>query len=146
MGGKGSGSFSDDGIAHRGGRKKKSAIAVSGSGEPVKVPGLSKGASTIWDRIAEVVSGVAFVQDSEALGVMAELMHDDRALRQCMNELPVGSEEYDVVKRLQLANIRAIKDSMNHFGMTPRTRQLLLVPKEERELDEYEKMLQEDGG
>ena len=40
MGGPGSGSFPDDGSAHRGGRKKRAAVAVAGSGYPVCPPDL----------------------------------------------------------------------------------------------------------
>lgn len=139
MGGRGSGSFPDDGSAHRGGRKKRAAVAVAGSGYPVRPAELPEEVALCWDRLAETVTGVAYSQDSEAMTECAWLMwrqakfHEQLLIRPCDEEL----------NRLSLAVGRSLSSLLTQFGMTPRSRQILLVPKEPEEKDEFEKMLED---
>ncbi len=137
MGGFGSGSFPDDGSTHRGGRKKKSAVAVIGSGKPEK-PKLPKDVGLCWDRIAETVEGVAFSQDTEAITEAAWLLWRQQEFRKALKKTPLDEE----LNRLSLAVGRSLSALLAQFGLTPRSRQILLVPREEpEEKDEFEKML-----
>lgn len=134
MGGPGSGSFPDDGSTHRGGRQKKSAVAVIGSGSPDKPDDLPADVSRCWDRLAEVVSGVAFSQDSEAITEAAWLLARQQKFRNALEKDPLDEE----LNRLSLAVGRAMSAIFTQFGMTPRSRQILLVPREDEEVDEFE--------
>jgi phage terminase small subunit len=142
MGGPGSGSFPDDGSSHRGGRKKRAAVAVVGTGNPEKPDGLPDGVGDCWDRIAETVQGVAFSQDSEAITEAAWLLWRQEQFREKLHEDPTSDE----LNRVSLAIGRALATMLTQFGMTPRSRQILLVPKEPEEKDEFEKMMEEAGG
>ncbi len=138
MGGRGSGALPDDyGDSHRGGRKKRAAVAVVGSGKPER-PKLPKDVAACWDKIAETVSGVAFSQDTEAITEAAWLLHRQQKFRKALQKSPLDEE----LNRLSLAVGRALMVLLGQFGLTPRSRQILLVPKEEEaEKDEFEKML-----
>jgi hypothetical protein len=144
MGGRGSGSLPDDGSVHRGGRAKKSAVAVSGSGLPVKPPGMSRRSSDLWDRLNDLLAGVAFEQDSHALWRIAVLMERQEQLDELTDDLMQGEdiEGIDKAVRIGLAVERSLDTKCGKFGMTPRERQILLVPKEEEERDELEQLMQ----
>jgi hypothetical protein len=136
MGGFGSGSFPDDGSTHRGGRKKRAAVAVAGSGKPDR-PKLPKEVGLCWDRIAETVEGIAFAQDSEAITEAAWLLWRQQEFRKALKKTPLDEE----LNRLSLAVGRSLSALFSQFGLTPRSRQILLVPREEEEKDEFEKMM-----
>lgn len=136
MGGPGSRSFPDDGSTHSGGRKKAAAVAVVGVGSPEKPDHLPKDVEKCWDRIAEVVSGVAFSQDSEAITEAAWLLSRQEKFRRALEGNPLDEE----LNRLSLAVGRSLSAIFTQFGMTPRSRQILLVPREEKEIDEFEEM------
>jgi hypothetical protein len=138
MGGRGSGSFPDDGSAHRGGRKKRAAVAVAGSGLPVRPDGLPDDVAMCWDRLAETVSGVAYSQDSEAMVEAAWLLWRQEQFRAALLEQPLDEE----LNRLSLAVGRSLSALLTQFGMTPRSRQILLVPKEEEAKDEFEQLME----
>lgn len=142
MGGRGSGSFPDDGSTHRGGRKKRSAVAVAGTGVPEKPADMPADVSACWDRLAETVQGVAFSQDTEAITEAAYLLARQERFRAALQDTPLDDE----LNRLSLAVGRALSTMLGQFGLTPRSRQILLVPREEEAKDEYEKMLEESGG
>jgi hypothetical protein len=141
MGGRGSGSFPDDGSSHRGGRSKKAAVAVTGGGEPVMPPNLPREVAFYWDRFAEVVSGVAFSQDSEAMAEAAWLMWRQQKFHEALFFNPLDED----LNRLSLAVGRSLSALLTQFGMTPRSRQILLVPREEQEKDEFEQMEEQNG-
>src|SRR3990167_1027180 len=133
MGGRGSGSFPDDGSTHRGGRKKRAAVAVAGSGRPEK-PELPDDVGACWDRLAETVSGVAYSQDVEAMTEAAWLLWRQGEFHKALLLDPLNDE----LNRLSLAVGRSLSALLTQFGMTPRSRQILLVPKEPEEKDEFE--------
>lgn len=135
MGGRGSGSFPDDGSTHRGGRQKKAAVAVVGSGSPVR-PDLPEAVLKHWDRLAEIVQGVAYEQDSEAMQEAAWLLWRQQKFHEALYALPLDEE----LNRLSLAVGRSLSALLTQFGMTPRSRQILLVPKEAEEKDELEEL------
>ncbi len=137
MGGRGSGSFSED--THRGGRQKKSAVAVSGSGTPTPPKDLPESVRGHWWRFAEAVQGVAFEQDSEAITEAAYLMWRQQKFREALQDRPLDED----LNRLSLAVGRSLSAIMSQFGLTPRSRQILLVPKEEEEKDELEKLMEQ---
>lgn len=140
MGGPGSGSFPDDGSTHRGGRAKKAAVAVAGSGAPEIPQGLPAEVQACWHRIAEVVSGVAFSQDSEAITEAAWLMWRQQQFHDALKLDPLN----ETLNRLSLAVGRSLSALWTQFGMTPRSRQILLVPKEPEQKDEFEQMMESD--
>lgn len=137
MGGPGSGSFPDDGSTHRVGRKKRAAVAVAGSGIPVRPAGLSDEEAACWDEIAESVQGVAYSQDSQAMKQMAIWTCRLDTLNEALRGDPLN---VDLMKMANTALIR-LSALWSRFGMDPRSRQILLVPKEEEEKDEFERML-----
>lgn len=139
MGGPGSGSFPDDGSAHRGGRRKRAAVAVSGSGHPVRPADLPAEVAECWDRLAETVEGVAYAQDSEAITEAAWLLWRQERFREALETDPLN----ETLNRLSLAVGRSLSVLLGQFGMTPRSRQILLVPKEPEEKDEFEKMMED---
>ena len=155
MGGKGSGSFPDDGSTHRGGRAKKSALAVTGSGLPVMPDSLSGRAKEYWHALNDRLSGVVFEQDSYILGRMAiwmatlERLDGDLAvLQDGVSDADDGDGDGEAVEKLirtMLAVERNLDTKCAKFGMTPRDRQILLMPKEEEELDEFEQMMKDRG-
>lgn len=139
MGGRGSGSFPDDGGVHRGGRQKRAAVAVAGSGSPVRPDGLPVGVAECWERLAETVSGVAYSQDSEAMTEAAWLLWRQGKFRESLLADPCNEE----LNRLSLAVGRQLAVLLSQFGLTPRSRQILLVPsKEDQEKDEFEKLME----
>ncbi len=142
MGGNGSGSPSDE--RRRGGRSKQATV-TAGTGAPEKLKGMPLAIDNEFDRIAAMLEGVAFFQDSDAIAAMAYLSLEAQELREELRDLMKGSEEYEKLKRIELANLRALKDMWAQFGLTPRSRQILLVPKEEEELDELEQMMKDRG-
>jgi hypothetical protein len=140
VGGRGSGSFPDDGSTHRGGRQKKAAVAVVGSGTPCRPDGMSEEIVPYWNRLEERLSGVAFEQDSDAMAELATLSWRQQKFHEALQATPLDEE----LNRLSLAVGRALSALWTQFGQTPRSRQLLLVPREEQEKDEFERMM-EDG-
>jgi len=142
MGGRGSGSFPDDGSTHRGGRSKKAAVVVTGNGVPVCPSDLSESVKQYWWQVADQVQGVAFEQDSDAITEMAWLMYRQNEYRQGFLANPTD----EVANRTSLAIGRAIKDLWVQFGMTPRSRQVLLVPREDDEQDDLEQLMAEREG
>lgn len=134
MGGKGSGWGSED--VSRAGRKKKSAIAVSGSGTPTCPDDLPEAVKPYWWRFADVVQGIAFEQDTEAVTEAAYLLWRQQKFREALQSDPLNDE----MNRLSLAVGRSLSAIMTQFGMTPRSRQILLVPKEEEPKDEFEEL------
>lgn len=140
MGGPGSGAKPGQNSNHRGGMPKKAAVAVAGSGVPVKPTDLPREIDSVWDEIAEQVQGVAFAQDSDAITEMAWLTWQKRELQQALLDTPCDDEK----TRLNLAVGRSLSTLWTQFGLTPMSRQRLLVPKEDDdELDDYEQLLKD---
>lgn len=134
MGGKGSGRPNES--VHKG-RPKTAAMAVVGSGVPIR-PNAPADVLECWDLFADVVSGVAFEQDSEAITDAAWLLWRQRKFREALHADPLN----DDLNKRSLAVGRALWITFGQFGMTPRSRQVLLVPREdEGEKDEFEQML-----
>jgi len=140
VGGRGSGSFPDDGRVHRGGRQKKAAVAVSGSGTPCRPEDMPEEVVPHWERLEELLSGVAYAQDSDAMTEAAYLMWRQQKFREALQGNPLDED----LNRLSLAVGRSLSAMLSQFGMTPRSRQILLVPREPEEKDEFERMM-EDG-
>lgn len=138
MGGRGSGSLPDEGSEHRGGRKKKAALAVVGSGLPVKPRGLDRETEEEWDWLVEVLSGVVFSQDSSLLLEMAQRGVIQRRLW----ELRIADLKDDNVDLQLNRNTMRLTTMWSQCGMTPRSRQILLVPTDEEERDELEQLMQ----
>lgn len=141
MGGKGSGAMPGQNSNHRGGMPKKAAVAVTGSGVPIKPMDLPREIDPVWDEIAEQVQGVAFAQDSDAITEMAWLTWQKREFQQALLDQPCDDEK----TRLNLAVGRSLSALWSQFGLTPRSRQILLVPKDEEEKDEFEEMMEGRG-
>lgn len=141
MGGKGSGAQPGQNSNHRGGMPKKAAVAVVGSGVPILPENFTDEEFSNWEFIVELTGGVACSQDSLALCELAQLMELQVELRQ---ERRDGNKDPEIV-RLIHANGRAMQWIWTQFGLTPRSRQVLLVPKEEEELDEFEQMMKGRG-
>ena len=132
MGAKGSG-----GTMESRGRKVKTAIAVVGSGVPEMPLGMTESVKPFWRRVVDVTAGVAFEQDSETLGELAQLLWRQSQFVECLEGDPLN----DDMNRISLAIGRAILVLCSQFGLTPRSRQILLVPKEDvEEEDELEKL------
>lgn len=138
MGGPGSGSFPDDGSAHRGGRKKRAAVAVAGSGYPVCPADMPDDVREHWERFAERVSGIAFSQDSEVMEQIAWDLWQLQQFRKAIHEDPLN----EALTRTAKAIWRPLAPLLRDFAGTPRARQILLVPKEEEEKDEFEKLME----
>lgn len=139
MGGLGSGSFPDDGGTHRGGRQKKSAVAVAGSGVPCRPDDMPAEVIPHWDRLDDLLSGVAYSQDSDAMAEAAYLLWRQQKFREALQEQPLDED----LNRLSLAVGRSLSALLTQFGLTPRSRQLLLVPREPEEKDEFEKLMED---
>ena len=131
MGGPGSGSFPDSDWS-RPGRKKKSAVAVAGTGVPQKPDNLPDAVSAAWDRLCELTAGVTFSQDSTALLMAARLIVRQDAIAAKLDLNPANDE----LNRTSLAIGRALLTLLRKFGLSPRDRQQLLVPREEIEPDD----------
>src|SRR5688572_566957 len=86
-----------------------------------------------WTRLEEELSGVAFEQDSDAMADYAKLSWRQDKFHEALRATPLD----DDLNRLSLAVGRALSDLRSQFGKTPRSRQLLLVPREEEEKDEF---------
>lgn len=141
MGGPGSGWGADD-PASRAGRKKRSAVSVCGSGVPEKPKGISPEMSAHWDRVAELTSGSAFSQDSLAMEEIAEMLTIRDKLAAVIRLNPA---DLDTV-RTRLAVGRQLGALFSKFGLTPRDRQVLLVPREDEEKDDLEQLMAEREG
>lgn len=139
MGGKGSGALPGDTSNHGGGRQKRAAVGVVGVGVPIKPEDLPYDVGDCWDRIAETVSGVAFSQDSDAITEAAWLVWQLGEVNNELHDQPLNTE----LTKSALALKRTLSAFWTQFGMTPRSRQVLLVQKDEEELDEYEQMLKD---
>jgi hypothetical protein len=138
MGGRGSGQYPGN-ANQRGGKTKKSAIDVVGRGHPVMPADFPEEAKDFWYDIVDQTDGVAFSQDSAAIATLAgyywRRTKFDEALRQdpLDHQLNVDANSLD----------RCILRMWEKFGLTPRDRQVLVVPTEEvEELDELEKLQQ----
>ena len=141
MGGPGSGWGADE-PASRAGRKKRSAVAVCGSGVPEKPKDISPEMSAHWDRVSELVSGSAFSQDSLAMEEIAEMLTIRDRLSGVVSANP---SDLDAI-RTRLAVGRQLGALFSKFGLTPRDRQVLLVPREDDEADDLEKLMAEREG
>jgi hypothetical protein len=115
--------------------------------------GLSADAAYHWELLTERLSGVVFEQDSHILGRMAIWMSqltrldgDLAVLQDGVSSEDDGDGDGEAVERLirtMLAIERNLDTKCAKFGMTPRDRQLLLMPKEEEELDAFEQMIKD---
>lgn len=139
MGGLGSGTTPYRGNGNNGGgRRKVTAIAVAGTGSPIKPDDLPEAVARCWDRLAEIVQGVAYSQDSEAMTETAWLMWRQQEFRAALANNPLDDE----LNRLSMAVGRSLSAMLTQFGLSPRSRQVLLVPKsEQEEPDELEKLM-----
>lgn len=131
MGGLGSGSVPSN-SSSRAGRKKKTAVAVEGTGLPEKPQGLPKDVGAAWDTLVALTSGVCFSQDAELLLECATLKVRQDAFRRALSVKPTDDE----LNRTSLAVGRALLTALAKLGLTPRDRQLLLVPRPEAEPDD----------
>ncbi len=138
MGGPGSGWGADE-PASRAGRKKRSAVSVCGSGVPEKPAGMSAVMSAAWDRLVELTNGTTFSQDSLAIEEAAEMLALREELRIGLKSEPLN---LDMI-RTRLAVGRQLGALFSKFGLTPRDRQVLLVPREDDEKDDLEKLMAE---
>lgn len=123
MGGIGSGSQPD--WKPKPGRRKRQAVAVSGTGEPMKPDGLSAEGSKVWQSLVEALKGTAFMQDSIAMEAAVSLVVRHRAMNRELDKDPTNVQ----LNRISLAVGRQLAAVLAKFGMTPRDRQVLLVPK-----------------
>ncbi len=134
MGGPGSGRANESR-----GRKPKAAMNVVGTGVPCPVTELPEDVAAAFNRLAELTSGVSFSQDSIAIELAARLMCRLAKLDALIDK-GVDSQS---THRLALAIARQLTALLAQFGLTPRARQVLLVPREEEgEIDELEKWRQ----
>tara|TARA_R110000868_G_scaffold10752_4_gene52191 strand:- start:73 stop:498 length:426 start_codon:yes stop_codon:yes gene_type:complete len=141
MGGPGSGSFPDN-PNHRGGRSKKAAVQVCGTGVPIKPDDMLHEVSEIWNRVYDLVAGVAFEQDSDAVAELAWLLWRQGKLREALYVRPLDID----LNKQSLAIGRSLNTLLFQFGLTPRSRQVLLVPKEEaKEVDPFDALKAEYG-
>lgn len=138
MGGPGSRSYSE----HAGGRNKTAAIAVAGSGVPQRPETLSEAESKVWDSLVEITRGVTFEQDSLALAECSRLIVRQEAFHDALRNKPTD----ETLNRLSLAVGRSLSAALTQLGLTPRARQLLVVPRaDEPEQDELERLMAERG-
>lgn len=121
------------------GCKKQSAVSVAGRGVPIKSEGMPFDVGDCWDEIVPQLAGVAFEQDSDAVEEMAWLTWQKRCYREALMTSPLDDE----LTRLNLAVGRSLSALWSQFGLTPRSRQILVVPDETEELDEFEQMMKE---
>lgn len=113
------------------GRKAKSAVAVEGIGVPEKPTGLPSDVSEAWDVLVTLTSGVCFSQDAELLLECATLQVRQAAFRRELSLKPTDPE----LNRLSLAIGRALLVALGKLGLTPRDRQILLIPRPEQDED-----------
>lgn len=136
MGGKGSGSFPDN-PNHRGGREKKSAVSVVGTGLPEKPDDLPPGVEKEWYRLVELTQGVTFSQDSDILGDLAWMCWQHNKYRLLIRDDPTNSELLKDANSIQ----RQKTILYGQLGLTAKARGLLLVPSNEaEEEDELERV------
>lgn len=141
MGGPGSGSFPDN-PNHGGGRSKKAAVNVCGTGVPVRPDGMPDEVASIWQRVFDLTAGVAFEQDSDSVAELADLLWRQSEHRKALRDRPLDID----LNKQSLAIGRAVNTLLFQFGLTPRSRQVLLVPKEEsQELDPFDQLKAEYG-
>jgi hypothetical protein len=137
MGGPGSGSLPDNDQS-RPGRKRKAALAVVGTGVPEKPDKLPVDVSDAWDMLASLTAGVTFSQDSLLIESTARLWVRVQTLAKLLDSNPADIE----LNRVSLAVERQLMTSLGKLGLTPRDRQVLLVPQDEkRDLDPFEQLL-----
>lgn len=141
MGGRGSGRVPEGskGLPSGQGRKKTTAVAVVGSGEPVMPRDMPDRVQECWFRLIDATAGIAHEQDTEMLVEASYLLYQREQLR---NEICYDPTNIDLTK-LNLTIGRSLFVILSHFGLTPRSRQLLLIPKQEEEQDEFEKLMAE---
>ena len=136
MGGAGSGQYPNNGN-WRGGRKKQENIGVVGRGLPERPTTIPEPAIPFWDYLVDLTAGVAFSQDSYALASLASLMWRQCEITKRLQTDPVN----EVLNRISLAIDRQSKSLFEQFGLTPKSRQLLQVIREDDdEEDELEKL------
>ena len=123
-------------------RRKTSAIAVCGTGSPVMPDNLPSEVSAYWHRIAELTAGVAFSQDSDAVTEAAWLTWRQQVYRKALAERPLDVD----LNKQSLAIGRALSALWSQLGLTPRSRQVLLVAKDETEEPDPLDQLQADYG
>lgn len=129
MGGIGSGSL--PGTNQGGGRSKTAAVAVCGSGVPIRPDDMPSEVAEIWQRVFDLTTGVAFEQDSDAVAETAWLIWRQVKFREALAERPLDTE----LNKQSLSIGRALNALLVQFGLTPRSRQVLVVPKVEVEVD-----------
>lgn len=124
MGGPGSRSYASD-PANRGqGRKSNATLGVRGTGAPELPDGLNEGVKACWHEIVELTSGVTFSQDSIAITEAARLLWRQRKFAEALDDNPTD----DDLNRLSLAVGRQLNIILGQLGLTPRSRQSLMVP------------------
>lgn len=134
MGGAGSGRVNESR-----GRKPKAAVNVVGCGIPCPAQKLADDVQAAFDRLAELTSGTSFSQDSVALELAARLMIRSAKLDDAITAEPDDAE----LHRLSLSIGRQLITLLAKFGLTPRDRQVLLVPRDDEEQDDLERLLAE---
>lgn len=130
MGGRGSGSYSDG--AYRGGRRPKTAINVCGTGVPAMPSGLSADVQKCFQELVELTSGVTFQQDSRIVLEGARLMARQDKFAVALETDPTN----DDLNRLSLAIGRQLAAVLGKLGLTPRDRQILLIPRNDDEAED----------
>ena len=130
MGGIGSGSYSDE--SYRGGRRAKAAINVCGTGVPTMPNGLSADVQRAFQELVELTSGVTFQQDSRILLEGARLIARQDKFAVALETDPTNDE----LNRLSLAIGRQLTTVLGKLGLTPRDRQVLLIPRTEEVEDD----------
>lgn len=132
MGGPGSGSQPEhEGAQRRGGRQKQAAVAVVGTGTPVKPADIDDEIGEHWDYVVSLIpKGVACSEDSIAVFEMAVTNWlQAKLLKQLQSEMTVDPE----VVRIWQANGRHLREYLTQFASTPRSRQITLIPAPESE-------------
>jgi len=138
MGGAGSGRVNEPR-----GRKPKAAVNVVGSGVPCPATELPADVQASFDRLAQLTSGTTFSQDSIAIELAARLMVRSSKLDDAITAKPDDAE----LHRLSLAIGRQLMALLGKFGLTPRDRQVLLVPRDDSpEMDDLERLMAERDG
>ena len=94
-----------------------------------KRDGLSDESASVWKALTAALKGTAYSQDSIALEAAVSLVVRQRALNRELDANPTDV----ALNRISLAVGRQLASALAKFGMTPRDRQVLLVPKVEPE-------------
>ncbi|WP_373651619.1 hypothetical protein [Schlesneria sp. DSM 10557] len=124
MGGPGSGRVNDSRP-----RRPAAAVNVIGSGVPAPITELRPTTQAAFDRIVEMTSGVSFSQDSIAVEMAARLLVRLQVMDDAIADDPSNFD----LHRLSLAVGRQLAALLSKFGLTPRDRQVLMVPRDEPE-------------